>query len=380
MKSHSDLTVKVVKKIGDISPGEWNAAFPDILEGYHFFKTIDESDFEGYSFYYIMVYKKGSPVGAAPCFVMDYPLDTTIEGPLKKFLAKVKEFFPNILRLRALICGSVVSEGRIGIAAGHKGPVIRKIASAMETLARKERASLVAFKDFSGQYTGALDILIKEGFYKINSYPAVEMDINFKSFDEYLDTLSSATRKDLRRKFKKANGHAKIDLEVRDEIGGALDDAYFLYLQTLYKSEVRFERVPKDFFVNISKNMKNRVKYFLWRIDGRLAAFNLCLASGGILIDEYLGLDYLLTHKYPLYFITFRDVIGWCVENGVKRYESGALTYEPKKRLDLRFIPHYIYAKHRNKFVNPFFKLLCAFLKPENFDAALKEMKKKGLL
>jgi hypothetical protein len=78
--------------------------------------------------------------------------------------------------------------------------------------------------------------------------------------------------------------------------------------------------------------------------------------------------------------VTFRDIITWAIENGVRQYKSGALIYEPKKRLDCRFIPTFIYTKHMNRLLNPFLGIIFSFLSPERHDPTLREMKAKGLL
>ena len=85
MEETSGLTIKITRKIEQIPSQEWGRVYPDILESYYFFKTIDESNFSGFSFYYILVYKESPLVGAVPCFFMDYPLDTAIQGPFKNF-------------------------------------------------------------------------------------------------------------------------------------------------------------------------------------------------------------------------------------------------------------------------------------------------------
>src|SRR3989338_662667 len=147
MKGCPILKTKVVNKIGDIPPDDWNAVYPKVAEGYHFFKAIDESNVESVSFYYIMVYRDGLPVGAAPCFLIDYPLETTVEGPLKNFIEKVKIFFPNFLNLKTLICGCVTCEGRIGLADREGDEVIKALLGRMGTIAEEEKAKTVAFKD-----------------------------------------------------------------------------------------------------------------------------------------------------------------------------------------------------------------------------------------
>ncbi len=373
----SDLTTKVVKRIEELSPEEWAKTFPDVLENYYFFKTLDESHFDQFSFYYILVYDQDDVVGATSCFLMNYPLDTTVRGPLKALMSTIKKTFPNFLNLKVLICGLPMGPGRIGII-GKADQVMETILKCLEQIAQDEKVSIIAFKDFDAHYTNALDRLQEKEFWRFESMPNTEMEIKFKNFDEYLKTLSRVSRDGVKRKFKKVDGQVKIDLEISNELNGSLEEAHALYLQTSAKNDVNFEILPKEFFENISKNMPNQTKYFLWRINNKLVAFALCLVSGDHFIDYYLGFDYSVAYDYHLYFVRFRDLMNWCIQNKIKKYEMGTTSYEPKKRLGFNFIPLYVYAKHRRKWINSLLKLLSRFLKPENFDQTLKELKKKN--
>ncbi len=369
------LVTKVVRKIEEISPEDWNKTFPGVLENYHFFKTLDESHFDQFSLYYILVYDQDGVVGATSCFLMNYPLDTTVQGPLKTLTSALKNIFPSIFNLRALICGLPMGPGRIGIL-GEKNEVIQAVLKCLEQIANDEKVSIIAFKDFDAHYTDNLDPLQREGFWKFESMPNTEMEIKFKSFDEYLKTLSRASRDGIKRKFKKVDGQVEIDLEISNALNGSLEEAHALYLQTSAKNDVNFEILPKEFFKNISKNMPDETKYFLWRINKKLVAFALCLVSDDYFIDYYLGFDYSIAYDYHLYFVRFRDLMNWCIQNKIKRYEMGSTSYEPKKRLGFNFIPLYGYVRHRQRWINSFLKLLSRFLKPENFDQTLKELKK----
>lgn len=370
------LRTRVVRKIEDIPADDWKNIFPETLEGYDFFRTLDESGLDQFSFYYIMVYKKKKPVGAVPCFLMNYSLDTSISGPLRRISNSIKRIMPNIFSIRTLICGIPMGPGRIGID-GHPDKVLKAVLRRLERIARKKRAAIIAFKDFGHEYTKVLDPLQKEGFVKAESLPNTEMNVWFKDFEEYMKTLSYATRYDLKRKFKKVDGHVKIDLEIvgtPDERD--LSEIYRLYLEMGIKHEMGFEILPIGFFKNIPKNMPKHTKFFLWKIDGRLAAFLFCLVSDEVLMDYYIGLDYTVAHKYHLYFIKFRDVMNWCIKHKIKRYEMGYTGYEPKKRLGFDLVPQYIYAKLRNRMLRPVLKLLVQLLKFENFDPTLKQAKR----
>ena len=371
-------TTKIIRRIEEISPDEWYQIFPNVLEGYHFFKSLEESNFEQFSFYYILIYNQETLIGATSCFSMNYPLDTTVQGPLKQITTAVKKTFPNLLNLKALICGLPMGQGRIGMREEYAQQTIGSIVECIEQIAKEEKVSVIAFKDFGLTYTNAMDQLLKQGFHKIESLPSTDMEIKFDDFNQYLKTLSRVSRDGLKRKFKKIDGRIKIDLEISNALTDTvLDEAYALYLQTVSRSEVQFETVPKEFFVRVAKNMPNQTKYFLWRIENKLVAFAFCLFSEDLFIDYYLGFDYSVAYDLHLYFVRFRDLMNWCIENKIKKYEMGNTSYEPKRRLGFNFIPLYIYAKHRNRWFNPLFKLLCTFLKPENYDSIFKDMKKK---
>jgi len=374
--SDAKLETRVFDRIDQIPSGEWDAVYPDRLEGYRLFKTLEETLFDQFSFYYVMAYRGRTPVGAASCFLMNYPLDTTVQDPLKKITDTLKRFFPSLFDMRALICGYPMGPGQMGILGDDK-PVFAGILKEMERIAKNNKVQILAFKDFGRAYAGTFDHLQRRGFYKFESLPNTTMDVRFKSFEEYLMTLSGATRYDLRRKFKKVDGRIKIDMEVTESLSdSALDEAFALFSQVESKGDMHFEKIPGSFFKRAAENMAGDAKYFVWRIDGKMVAFTFCLVSGGRLIDYYLGLDYSVAYHYSLYFVRFRDLMNWCIEHKITTYEMSTTSYEPKKRLDFNLIPLYVYAKHCSKWINPFFKIVCHFIKPERFESAIKGIKK----
>ncbi len=356
MSAESGFKVKIARKIEDIPVADWNKLMPATGENYYFFKTLDESGMSQFSFFYILVYDKDAPVGAASCFIMNFGLDFGVTGVLKGFTGCLKKIFPYILDPRILVCGLPNGQGKIGIAA-DPGTVIKAICEAMEQIAKENKAEIIVFKDFSFRYQDTLDKCLDAGFFKVGSLPYMEMDVRFPDFDGYLNTLSYISRSGLRRKFRKIEKEVKLGLEVKGRLEeDELKDAYALYLQTYGKKEVGLEKVPVDFFRNIAKNMPEETKFFIWRVDKKMVAFSYCLASGGRFLDYYLGFDYSIAYNYHLYFIRFRDQLEWCIKNNIRLYEFGPTGYESKRRLGFRLASLHNYVRHRNRFLNPVFK------------------------
>ena len=373
MITESGLTIKIARKIEELPTDDWNKVFPDTLENYNFFKTLDESNLSQFKFFYILVYNKDIPIAATSCFIMNFPLDIAVSGKLKWFTGLLNKLFYPLLNPRILICGLPMGQGRIGIAA-DPDTAIKAICEGMERIADKEKVGIIAFKDFISDYRVTLDKLLDTGFIRIDSLPSTDMDINFPSFEGYLKTLSSASRNGLKRKFKEIDGKIKIDLEITGRLDeSTLNEAYALYLQTYEKQEMGLEKLTIDFFRSASKNMPDETRFFLWRINNKLAAFAFCLVSGDYFIDYYLGFDYSIAFKYHLYFVRFRDLMNWCIDHKIRKYEMGPTGYEPKRRLGFELIPLSIYVKHRNIFINPVFKIISHTVKPSNFQPVFKK-------
>ncbi|MBI5124069.1 MAG: hypothetical protein HZA72_01460 [Candidatus Omnitrophica bacterium] len=139
------LTTKVTRRIAEIPRKDWDSVFPQlptILENYDFFKTLDESGIEQFSFYYIMVYDREKAVGATFCFLLNYSLDTSISGPLRRLTNSVRKIAPNIFSMKAIVCGMPMGQGRMG-AAGSEDAVLKTIIHRMERLAKKNKAPVI---------------------------------------------------------------------------------------------------------------------------------------------------------------------------------------------------------------------------------------------
>ena len=92
--------------------------------------------------------------------------------------------------------------------------------------------------------------------------PMTRLSLKHASFDDYLATLGYITRKGLRRKFRKTERAAKIEMEVVTDITPYLDEIYPLYLQVHERSPLKFEHLTKDYFRSLSERMPDRVRFF----------------------------------------------------------------------------------------------------------------------
>jgi hypothetical protein len=249
----------------------------------------------------------------------------------------------------------------------------RLLASALVEEARKLKARIVVLKEFPAKYRAALECFVDEDFTRIPSLPNVMLNIDYSSFEEYMQrALSGNTRKKLRLKLKAADQAPPIEMSVVDDITPMIDEIYPLYLQVYHRSNLHFEKLTKAYFCGLGRQFGDKNRFFVWRQSGKIVAFGSCLLQGDMIHAEYLGLDYTVAIKLHLYHYTFRDLIGWGIANGYKWFHSSALNYDPKFHLRYRLDPIDLYVRHTSPAFNAVFRRILPWIEPTRYDKTLK--------
>ncbi|MDQ2918829.1 MAG: GNAT family N-acetyltransferase, partial [Verrucomicrobiota bacterium] len=281
----------------------------------------------------------------------------------------VRRTFPKFLTMRVLMVGNAGGAGDLGVCrACDEKWAAQALGETLGVCARREKASLVVFKDFYAQYRDSLGQL---GYTRVPSMPMTQLTLRFRDFDEYFANLSKATRKDLRRKFRRAEKLPALELEIVADVTPYVDEIIPLYRQVHERSSMKFETLTREYFISLGQRMPDRARFFLWRQNGKIVAFSLALVHDGVIYDDYLGMDYGVALDLHLYFLTFRDVITWAIKNGLTAYRSSPLNYEPKLHLDCKLLPLDLYVMHTSKFLNAFFRRLLLLLEPTRHDRVL---------
>jgi len=357
----------IVPSVDKISPQDWLRLFGDLPEGYAFHQTLEASRLEGFHFCHVLVRAEGRLELIAPLFWSDLDLAMDLEGLAQRALRAGRRLFPRLLIARTLFCGSPFGEtGLIGIErdSQDQGALIAELVRAMEGLRREQRLALILFKDFPDESAGLLRALTGRGFFRGGSYPNVEVPLPYATMEEYVTSLSANARKDLRRKVRQASAGGPIEVRVAADIADLIEPVYQLYLNTYNAGTVRFEKLTREYFLEVGRKMRDRARFFLFLIDGRLVCFNLCFLHGDRLIDKFIGMDYAVARQLNLYFYTWHHNVAWCIRNGVRRYQVGQTDHAAKIRLGGRLVPLYFYARHGNALINLALRAAARFLAP----------------
>jgi len=352
----------------------WTRVFTGSCKDRRYYEIVERTLANDFEYRHLLLEdRSGKARGIQPIFFVRQDL---LEGvpKLRAIVDLVRKKFPRFLTMRVLMAGCAAGAGELGVCDSEDELwVARALGEVLPEHARKNKASLIVFKDFPSNYRPMLRVLADAAFTRIPSMPMTRLSLEHESFDAYLQTLGYVTRKSLRRKFRKAERAAKIDMEVLTDITPHVDEIYPLYLAVHERSPMKFEHLTKEFFCAIGREMPDKARFFVWRQSDRVIAFSLCLVCGDTIYDECLGLDYSVALDLHLYFCTMRDVISWAIAQRLRWYVSGPLNYDPKLHLRHELAPLDLYVRHTRAWLNPIFRLALKFLEPTRHEPILRK-------
>ncbi len=353
----------------------WQRAFRCRCKDSRFYEIVEETLANDFDYHYwLLEDADGNARAIQPMFFVRQNLVEGLRGKIRALVEVIRKKFPRFLTLRVLMVGCAAGEGHLGVCdASAEAAVAQALHRSLRDYAREKKASLVVLKDFPASYRATLADFSSNGYARIPSMPMTRLSLKHATFDDYLATLGYITRKSLRRKFRKTERTAKIEMEVINDIAPYIDEVYPLYLQVHERSPMKFEQLTKKSFVEFGQRMPERARFFVWRQEGRIIAFSYCLIHDGKIYDECLGLDYRVALDLHLYFYTLRDVLKWAMENGIEEYRSGPLNYDPKLHLGCELMPLDLYVKHTRGFLNPIFRRVLKYLEPTRHDPILRK-------
>ena len=352
----------------------WRHVFETCCKDHRYYEIIDDTLEDNFEHYYLVLEDGSGRVRAVqPLFFLRQNLVEGVPGKIRSIVDLVRKTFPHFLTMRTLMVGCAAGTSDLGACSPEDEPwLAQALHASLDTIARQQKASLVVLKDFPSRYRATLSGFSSNGYARIPSMPLTRLALHYTDFEQFLKTLGKATRKDFRRKFRKAERAPKIDMEVVTDITPYIDEIYPLYLQVHERSALKFETLTKDYFRRLSREMPERTRFFIWRQQGKIIAFSFCLVHNGTIYDECIGLDYAVALDLHLYFYTLRDIISWSLEQGLKYYCSNPLNYDPKLHLGCELVPLDLYVRHTARLLNPIFRRAVKYLEPTRHDPVLR--------
>jgi predicted N-acyltransferase len=220
---------------------------------------------------------------------------------------------------------SPVAGPRVGVAAdADPGQVFEALLNALHQLAESHDYSSWHLL-FPGQrlQTALLDMKEEGAFLHREAVQFHWYNRDYRHFDDFLTTLRSSRRKNLRRERRKV---AEQGLTLQRKVGSEITDAEWLgffhcYMSTYRKRSGHDGYLNREFFDRIRAAMAAQLMLVVVRHDEEIVACSLFLFDNRRLYGRYWG---ALQEFSCLHFETcFYQGIEFCIERGLQEFDPG---------------------------------------------------------
>ncbi|UVL57721.1 GNAT family N-acetyltransferase [Pseudomonas sp. B21-035] len=145
----------------------------------------------------------------------------------------------------------------------------------------------------------------------------------YRDFQDFLDTLSSRKRKQMRKEREQVAGQG---IEFRWFRGEALSEAQWDFVFACYANTYAVRRrapyLTREFFSLLAERMPESIRVVMARQGGRDVAMAFSLVGGDSLYGRYWG---CLDEFDRLHFETcFYQGMDWAIAEGLQRFDAGA--------------------------------------------------------
>ncbi len=353
---------RVVASITHIGREAWNDCFHNEIENYDYLLAVEQAGIEGFHWRYVTIVQNERIVAAMPAFLTEYQLDTTLEeGRVRRLVRGFRQYWSSFLTLRLACLGSPCTENgtpgfHMSVAPEMRPVLLRQLLEGFNRMADAEGCSLRGIKDVPETLPAALcEVFAAGGYAAMPGLATAWLDIDFASNDDYLARLSPATPKDMRRKLRSRNA---VTLEYHSEIADFLPRFMELYNHTRERSEWQFEALTSAYFTGILRQMRGRSFCTVYKVEEQILAANIFVRDEQVLIDKFFCMDAEAGRKYNLYYLSWFNNLEYCLNHGMRRYQSGQAYYENKVRLGSRLTRNTMFFRHRNPIIQAVLKLV----------------------
>ena len=376
IRSHPAATggnVEVMSREDLAACAHWAHAFAGERKDHRYYELVEDTIQPEFVFRYFAIRDESGAVRAVqPFFIIDQDLLAGMSPRVGAATAVIRRLWPRFMKMRTLMVGCAAGEGHLDGEDAKLGASADILACGLLAQARKLKTGLIVLKEFPAKYRAVLQCFVGQDYARVPSLPMTKLNIDYADFDDYTKrALNSATRKKLRKKFSAAAGAPPIEMSVVGDIGPVIDDVYPLYLQVYDRSALHFEKLTKAYFRELGRLMPDKVRFFLWRQNGKIVAFSMCMVQNEAFYAEYVGFDYAVALALHLYHYVVRDMVNWAIANGYKWFRSSALNYDPKLHLRHVLDPIDLYVRHTSPIINFGLKRALPWLEPTRYDKTL---------
>jgi predicted N-acyltransferase len=374
--------VEFLRKVSQIPDDLWDTCFQLPGEGRWWYEALEQSGIDDqFTFFYGLIKHLGCPVGIAPVFVMDMPVEQVAPQEFLRVVRLIGKIVPSVLCQRTLFVGSpILDESRVGLISHvNRRAALLAFEIALEAKASELRASLIVWKDFPESSSADMNWLSQQrGLFRVVSLPNTVVELPSRHKEDYFAAMKRSSRHKLKNKLKRSKERVELSVEIVQQPNAkTLDDIFGLFWQTYERSTSKFERLTRKFFEAFAEKQAAFFIILREKVTGEMVAFRLCFDMGERLINMFIGMDYTRPKEWMLIFRLWEAAVDVALSRGFTAIVSGRSSYEVKIETGHKLVPLNNYCRHSNILLHTIYRIIAQRVDWASLDEALARFQKK---
>ena len=355
----SGLQAVLADRIDFLNPEHWDAltANASFFMSRAYRALLETHSPDGMHPRYALVYREGKPIVALAAQVLEVSGNQLLSLPDSRVRRKALETF----KARLLVCGSLVSSGFHGLAFApdvDADVLWHAVAEALFRIRRADRLcgkiDYVLIKDLDQARSDDARPLGHFSYRPLRTDPEMAMPVRpgWKCFDDYLADLNTSYRGKARKIIKQV---AEAGYRVERNADASRHDAELnaLYREVEQRASTRLSALPPGYFGALATLAgPARFRCTVIRDDSEIVAFMTTIKDGDRALGYYVGINYEVNARVPLYLRLLQCLVDDAIELGCVELSFGRTAMEPKAALGAVAQPSHVWLRHRIPVVN----------------------------
>ena len=356
-------------------PITWNdLAVSTIFLSKKYLEVLEKSSPENMICHFIGIFENDTLVGIALSQFLDLNKLESFGERDKCIKTAIRNFVFRNFGSHVLVIGNNMLTGQNSYALSdsiNKKKALQALNAATADLkktfkAKGKKIHITTYKDFNKQEINHFAIPEFKNDYQFSTQPNMifTINVNWKSEQDYIDSLSKKYRDQYKRARKKADIIEKRKLHLEDII--ALEDTiYDLYIHVAKNAPFNTFFLPKNHFRIFKEIFKDKFLFYGYFINEKLVGFNTLIKNGDVMDTYFLGYNESIQREKMLYLNMLYDMIAYSINKGFKEIVFARTALEIKSSVGAKPVKMYGFIAHSNRIINSYMPKIFKYLEPE---------------
>ncbi len=332
-------------------------------------------------FAYLLFFQNKKPVGIAIAQIQLFRANQNIQeekedsGLLGRIGDFVKDKVAEKISFYTLVCGNLLLTGEHGFyfqpdlnISNQIDLLYNGLNAVLPKLGEQgTEVSAILIKEIAEKNKKVIGPSLGKYYQEFTMQPNMvfELDPNWRTFQDYVDRISSKYRVRMKRAFKKGADIRKEPMDLETMIANK-KRIHELYIGVANNSDFNSAELHEDYFLELKRAFPEGFQLTGYYVEDELIGYYTTIKNHTELEAHFLGFDYEKNRIYQTYLNILFDITRDGIAANVEKIVFARTALEIKSSIGAEPEEMYFYARHRSKFSNRLLQSMVEYLQPKS--------------